>query len=69
MQHERCDDEFYLIYFISQSLYFERTLWRLFQKRAVGTKLDIYVFIFIYGIELKKDHYVCLIIWSQNECV
>jgi len=34
-----------LIYLEFQSFGFERTWWRLFQKRFVRTKFDIYVFI------------------------
>ena len=34
-----------LNYFSFQSFDFERTWWRLFQKRVVRTKFDIYVFI------------------------
>jgi hypothetical protein len=36
-----------LNYLAFQSFYFERTWRRLFQKRAVRTKFDIYVFIFL----------------------
>ena len=36
-----------LNYFAFQPFDFERTWWRLFQKRVVCTKLDIYVFITI----------------------
>jgi len=34
-----------LNYFAFQSLDFERTWWKLFQKRVMLTKFDIYVFI------------------------
>ena len=34
--------------------YYERTWWRLFQKRIVRTKLDIYVFIIYSSTQLSK---------------
>jgi len=34
-------------YLAFQSFHFERTWWRLFQKRVVCTKFDVYVFISI----------------------
>ena len=37
-----------LNYLAFESFDFERTSWRLFQKRVVRTKFDIYVFIFYY---------------------
>jgi hypothetical protein len=33
---------------------FERTWWRLFQKRAVRAKFDVYVFIFIIHLYIKS---------------
>jgi hypothetical protein len=39
----------------SQSFGFERTWWRLFQKRVVCTKLDIYVFINILRSTITKN--------------
>ena len=38
--------------------YYERTWWRLFQKRVVRNKLDIYVFIFI----MNKEKYDSMVI-------
>jgi hypothetical protein len=35
-------------FFTFQSFYFERTWWRLFQKRVMCTKLDIYFFFFFH---------------------
>ena len=44
-----------LNYSVFQSFDFERTLWRLFQKHAVYTKLDIYVFITERNIHLLQQ--------------
>jgi hypothetical protein len=45
-------------YLAFQSLDFDRTWWRLFQKRVVRTKFDIYVFIiqtYIQSLEAVKE--------------
>jgi len=43
---------------VFQSFEFECTWWRLFQKRVVGTKFDIYVFIIIHNC-----HYLIPLLW------
>ena len=45
-------------YLAFQSLDFDRTWWRLFQKRVVRTKFDIYVFIiqtYLQSLEAVKE--------------
>jgi hypothetical protein len=44
-----------LNYLAFQSFDFERTWWRLFQKRDVRTKFDIYVFFFIDYVKVLFD--------------
>ena len=48
-----------------QSLDFERIWWRLFQKRVVHTKLDIYGFITITASLL--DYYLCIITFKMYQ--
>ena len=49
-----------LNYLAFQSFDFERTWWRLFQKRVVCTKFDIYVFMYIWTMDKwqRKETYV-----------
>ena len=42
-----------LNYLAFQSFDFERTRWRLFQKRVVRTKFDIYVIIFVNKVYIQ----------------
>ena len=56
-----------LIYLAFQSLDFERTWWRLFQKRVVRTKFDIYVYIVSVWIVyswLSNVHYTLSIMYQ-----
>jgi hypothetical protein len=46
----------YFNYMTFQSFDFEDTWWRIFQKRVMRTKFDIYVFIFIYFIYKTRLH-------------
>ena len=46
-----------------QSLYFESTWWRLFQKHVVHTKFDIYVCITVWGRESTGSCW-----WRQKAC-
>ena len=56
-----------LIYMSFQSSDFERTWWRLFQKRVVRTKFDIYVFITKHFHIIFKTNFVENIdIWNQT---
>ena len=51
-----------------QSFDFECTWWRLFQKRVVRTKFDIYVFITItWSIPLLVDYYLCIITFKMYQ--
>ena len=52
-----------LDYLAFQSFGFERTWWRLFQKRIVRTKFDIYVFINTF----KHVYFPCLF-WIHVNC-
>ena len=56
----------FLEYLVFQSFDFERTLWRLFQKRVVSTKLDIHVFI-LWNLIYNSLH-VNILVFIKKAC-